>query len=284
MERIHRVLLALLAPLALATLVVAAAACDDDDENAQTLTAIPSVTVTARDFSFDAPDLIAGGRMAIDFRNEGREEHHAQLLRLNDGVSPEQLLAALEQDESAILQMATLASGPSVTGPGLRSEVILDLAEGNYLMLCVIPSADGVPHVAKGMLKPFQVSGGAPPAQPLRLDGEVVLADFSIQVPPLQTGERTLRVTNNGPQPHEVALMKLTDGATLADAQAFLRGEGPPPPSLSIGGAQAMGQGQRAWIRFDFTPGAYVAICFIPDPASGKPHFQLGMVTTFSVE
>jgi hypothetical protein len=284
MERIHRVLLALLAPVALASLIVAAAACDDDDDNAQPLAAIPSVTVTARDFSFEAPDLIAGGRVAIDFRNEGAEEHHAQFLRLNDGVRPEQLLAALQQDESAILQMSTLASGPSVTGPGLSSEVILDLTEGNYLMLCVIPSADGVPHVAKGMLKPFQVSGEAPPAQPLRLDGEIVLADFSIQMPPLQAGERTLRVTNNGPQPHEVALMKLTDGAAIAEAEAFLRGEGPPPPGLSIGGAQALGQGGRAWVRVELTPGAYAAICFIPDPATGKPHFLLGMATVFSVE
>lgn len=284
MHRVPRLLLALLTTAALASSLVGAACDGDGDEEAEAATAIPTVTVTARDFSFDAPETITGGRVAVQFRNEGAEDHHAQFVRLNGGVTPEQLLAALQQDESAILQMATLASGPSVTGPGITSETILDLTEGSYLMLCVIPSEDGVPHVAKGMLKPFQVTGGAQPTQPLRPDGEITLTDFSIRMPTLKAGEQTLSVTNNGPQPHEVAVIKLSDGATVADAQAFLRGEGPPPPSTSIGGAQALAQGERAWVQFDLTPGNYVAICFIPDPGTGQPHFALGMATPFTVE
>jgi len=31
-------------------------------------------------------------------------------------------------------------------------------------------------------------------------------------------------------------------------------------------------------------PGNYVAVCFVPDPASGKAHAELGMITPFTVQ
>lgn len=273
--------LLLLATALIATLGVLTSSCDDDEAEATT---IPSVTVTAREYSFDAPDTIPGGRVAIDFRNQGQEEHHAQFLKLNEGVTPEQFVAALPHGEDVVLSLTTIASGPGATSPGGDSEIILDLTEGSYMMLCFIPSDDGVPHLAKGMLRPFQVSGGATAAQPLDLDGEVVLGDFSIAMPEVDAGEQTFRVTNNGPQPHEVVVLKLTEGATSADVQAFVQGQAEPPSSVSLGGTTGIAPGERAWVRFDMTPGAYVAICFIPDPTTGKSHFQLGMVSTFTVD
>jgi hypothetical protein len=272
-------------PLLAATVVVLAcvlaSGCDDDKAKAQTL---PSATITAQEYSFDAPDTITGSRVAIDFKNQGQEDHHAQFVRLNDGVTAEQLLAALPQGEEALPTMTTIASGPGATSPGEESEIILDLTEGSYLMLCFITSEDGVPHLAKGMLRPFQVSGGTADPQPLDLDGEVVLSDFSIVMPPIESGERTFRVTNNGPLPHEVVLMKLTEGATFADVEAFVQGRAAPPPSVLLGGTTGIAPGGRAWVRFDAKPGTYVAICFIPDPPSGRSHYELGMVSTFTVD
>jgi hypothetical protein len=134
------------------------------------------------------------------------------------------------------------------------------------------------------MIRPFQVSGGAPAAQPLDLDGEIVLSDFSIAMPEVEAGEQTFRVTNNGPLPHEVVLMKLTEGATVADVEAFLQGQAGPPSSVLLGGTTGIAPGGRAWVRFDVKPGTYVAICFIPDPPSGKSHYELGMVSTFTVD
>jgi hypothetical protein len=271
----------LLATVAIAIAGVAATACDDDETKA---TSLPTATITAHDYSYESPDTIPGGRVAINFKNEGQEGHHAQFLRLNDGVTAEQLVAALPQGEEVLLSMTTIAGGPGATDPGLESEIILDLSEGSYLMLCFITSEDGVPHLAKGMLQPFQVSGNTTDAQPLELDGEVVLSDFSITMPEVEAGEQTLRVTNNGPLPHEVVLLKLTEGATAADVQAFLQGQAGPPASVSLGGTTGIAPGGRAWVRFDATPGTYVAICFIPDPPSGRSHYELGMVSTFTVD
>jgi hypothetical protein len=36
--------------------------------------------------------------------------------------------------------------------------VTLNLEAGTYVLACFIPSPDGVPHLAKGMLMPIQVS------------------------------------------------------------------------------------------------------------------------------
>lgn len=30
-------------------------------------------------------------------------------------------------------------------------------------------------------------------------------------------------------------------------------------------------------------PGHYAVVCFVPDPTTGKPHYQMGMVTFFTV-
>ncbi len=41
--------------------------------------------------------------------------------------------------------------------------------------------------------------------------------------------------------------------------------------------------GKSALVAVDLTPGNYVALCFIPDPKTRKPHFMLGMATPFTV-
>jgi hypothetical protein len=35
----------------------------------------------------------------------------------------------------------------------------MNLTPGNYALICLIPSPDGVPHVAKGMMVPIEVAG-----------------------------------------------------------------------------------------------------------------------------
>jgi hypothetical protein len=37
-------------------------------------------------------------------------------------------------------------------------------------------------------------------------------------------------------------------------------------------------------VKLNPTPGNYMALCFVPDPTTGKPHFALGMITSFSVQ
>jgi hypothetical protein len=59
--------------------------------------AIPTVAIGAADYSFTAPDGISGGLTRLQLTNTGKEAHHAQLVRLNDGVTVQQFQAALQQ-------------------------------------------------------------------------------------------------------------------------------------------------------------------------------------------
>lgn len=256
--------------------------------------AIPEVTIRAQEFAFTAPAQINAGLVAVTLVNDGKEQHHAQLARLNDGVTMNQLQTAMQGSPDAALALVSLYGGPGVISPGKSQKVTLNLKEGNYILLCFVSGSDNVPHLAKGMLTPFQVAAaptgaaGAPPAgiaEP-KSDGTVTLKDYAIQAPvEVSAGAHTWKITNEGPEPHEMALFKMAAGKTAADLQAFFQNPAGPPPFESFGGMQALSSGLSAWLHADLTPGTFVALCFVPSPKEGgKAHVELGMLTSFTVK
>lgn len=246
---------------------------------------IPQVTIKAHDFSYEGPSKLNAGLNTIKLTNEGQEMHHAQLARLNDGVTMEQLQQALQTDENAALGMVTLAGGPGAIGPSQSTEATLNLAPGHYLMLCFIPSADGVPHLAKGMISTFEVAGTQSAAAELKADRTVTLKDFMFDLPQqIKGGLQTWKIVNAGPQPHEIIMFRINDGKTLDDVMKWAETMAGAPPFTMIGGMQGLTPGQTGWLTMDLKPGSYVASCDIPDPASGKPHSELGMLMPFTVQ
>jgi hypothetical protein len=240
--------------------------------------------MVGRDFAFEAPAEAPAGLITFSFKNEGAAVHHAQVARLNAGVTFEQLMAAFEQGETAALPLFTPVGGPSLTDPGQTSRVALDLKPGAYALLCLVPDQDGVPHLAHGMARPLTIAGEAQTAPEPQADLTVAMADFQYTVPgEVQTGPQTWKIVNDGPQPHELVLHKLAPGKTAEDVIAFFQNPQDQPPFANAGGMQALPQGEAGWAHLDLAPGAYVAICYIPDPASGKRHMDLGMVKQLTV-
>ena len=171
--------------------------------------------------------------------------------------------------------------------PGQSQEVILTIAQGQYIMLCFVSGPDNIPHFIKGMYKFFTVNGPSNTdqvSQP-QVNGQVMLRDFSIVLPAsIPAGPLMLQVTNQGSQPHEMALLKLIPGKTMKDALAFLQQPAGPPPFGDAGGMGALNPGMSGWVKLNLASGHYVALCFVPDPTTGKPHFALGMMTSFAVQ
>lgn len=247
--------------------------------------AIPNISVIGRDFSFDAPDTVPAGAVSITFTNEGAESHHGQIFRINDDVTMDQVTAAFMESPGAALALGEFYGGPGAIGPRGREEVIVDLPTGQYLFLCFIAGPDRVPHLAKGMIKSFTVVDSGTPAAAQAADAEATLFDFNFTLPEFKSGPSIVKVTNEGPQGHEMNLLRLAEGKGLADVLAFFGGQVQgPPPFAGIGGMQGLEVGGSGWIKLDLSPGTYVAICNIPDPGSGKSHAQLGMVAEFSVQ
>lgn len=292
-------------PMVLALSLVAAACGDDDDDDddagsptattaAATTTSttvaaaeINDVAVTAADFSFDAPASIPAGLSTLTLENTGAESHQAQLLLLNDGVTPADFAAAAQDSEEAVFALVSFAGGPGPAAPEGGSQATVDLEAGQYMMVCFIPSPDGVPHIAKGMVRPLEVTPSTgPAATPPEADAEVTLKDFAFDAPAtIDAGKTTIAVTNAGPQPHEMGVVKLSEGVTPEQVQAIFSAppgaEAPagPPPFTDAGGFQAIVPGGEGWATVDFEAGAtYALVCFVPDAASGAPHVALGML------
>jgi uncharacterized cupredoxin-like copper-binding protein len=244
------------------------------------------ITVKTTDYAFDAPDQVNAGIVSIKMENNGKEPHHMQLARLPDGKTIADLQAALGQGEEAALALLEFAGGPSVLDPGKSGEVVLNLREGNYVLMCFVSSADGTPHFAKGMLKPMTVVAGGGNAQAPSSEATITLKDFEFVGLPAQVsaGKHTWEVKNEGPQPHEAYIVKLAAGQTMDDVGAFFQNPVGPPPFESVGGMQALQVGKNGWMVMDFQPGNYIALCAVPDPATGKPHAELGMVMPFTVQ
>lgn len=279
----------------LSTALVAACAAPAAD------TPPPSVALTASDYAFSIADTVAGGFVNVSFTNSGAEDHHAQIIRLNDGVTREQfretLAAAMQavptEGEGALMrifEISTLAGGPGMLAPGRVVDVVADLAPGEYVLMCFVPGPDGVPHIVKDMMKFFTVAAPAATQQMPTPAFTVNLADFAFsEVPAISAGRTTIEVQNSGPEPHEMTVLKL-EGVTAEQLLQMMASPMPtdsahgPPPFTSVGGVQGLMPGSKGWVTLDLTPGNYVLLCFIPSPANkGAPHLALGMVKEFTV-
>lgn len=262
--------------------------------SAQALGAAPNVvTITATDYRFDAPASIPAGFTTIRIVNQGKMLHHAALVRLTDGKTVADLGKALEKP-GPFPAWAIMAGGPNSPRPdGGSSEVTLSLVAGSYAILCFVPDPGGVPHFAKGMMVPLTVTpaAGASAMAPTA-DVTVSLADYSFSPSAaLTAGKHTIAVVNDGPQPHELVLVKLAPGKTAEDMASWVgKLEGPaskappgPPPGEPLGGVSPMVQGDTAYFPVDLTPGDYGLFCFLPDKSDGKPHAEHGMIKEFKV-
>jgi plastocyanin len=250
--------------------------------------ALQDFEITGTDFAFEMPASIPAGLTSITLTNEGQEEHQAQVAGINEGSTFEDLTAALaSNNEVAALGMLTLSGGPTGVVPGDSGTTAGNLPPGQYALLCFVRSPDGVPHFAKGMLAPFEVTGTASTDELPAGDAEMTLQDFAfVGLNELDAGEHTISVTNDGPQAHEATLVELAEGVEIGDLIPMFTSTEPPtgPPFTSVGGITAIMPNTSATIDVEVEPGNYAWLCFVPDPASGQPHVVLGMVGALTVE
>ena len=246
---------------------------------------VRTITVTASDYAFAAPDSVPAGLTEIRLENRGAEMHHAFLIRLDGGKTMGDLFASMRGD-GPLPSWAREVGGPNTPGPGGESTAMLRLATGRYAMICVIPSPDGKPHVMKGMAKEIVVTPATSNTANanVRVSSTMTLLDYAFQFSqPLAAGRQTIRVKNDAAQPHEVLVVRLQPGKKPADVLAWMEKMEGPPPGAPIGGTTPLARGEENLITMDLTPGEYGLICFAPDAKDGKPHFVHGMMTQFTV-
>jgi hypothetical protein len=272
----------------------------------------PESVYSAKEYAFDGPVEIAAGVSKLTMQNVGMMDHHFMLLKFADGKTMADFGPAMEQGLGGLATLGVAVGGPGSASPGENSSVLMDLVEGNYVAMCLIPDDDGIPHAAKGMVLPITVTAAATPTAQVALtaDATVTLTEFHFMGIPETSaaGPQLWEITNTGTQLHEMGIAKLAPGVTFEMVQAMLMSTEATPaadmaamatpdaatndmatpaaagaPFTSIGGAAPMSPGTSLWYTADLDAGDYFAICFVPDSESGAPHFVLGMISPFTI-
>lgn len=257
---------------------------------------MPTFTITAdqttpdgkMSYSLSGTEAQAGVGTIVLKNADTMMPHQAQLMRLNEGVTAEQFTAALLSPEgiAAVVPLAEFAGGPNAVEPGGTSSVVANLDAGaTYMVMCQIPGPNGQPHYALGMLGSFTTSAQANSAAMPTPGNTVDLSDFKFTEPSTVDWTKPITVTNDGPQPHELTVLAAAPGKTLDDVKAALASEpAGPPPYQTMGGVAALAAGMTQDTTLDLQPGTYLLVCFVVDPATGQPHYMLGMEQEITVQ
>ncbi|MGE0441505.1 MAG: hypothetical protein AB7L66_20295 [Gemmatimonadales bacterium] len=270
-------------PLVFAAALVCAGACAKEADPAPAAATTPVVDVVATEFSFASPDTLPAGWVTIRIRDDGQQLHHASLARLDDGKTIADLAKLGPTDPLPAWFVPFGGPQTPVPGGGV-TEATVHLDAGSYVLFCVIPGPDGVPHLMKGMAKPFVVAGPPGGSEPVA-DVTLTLTDYAFGLSaPLTAGHHVIKIEVGAGQAHEVLLVRMNPGKRAADLAAWVEKMDGPPPAVPVGGIGPLVPGGTNYVPVDLTPGDYAFLCFLPDAKDGVPHVGHGMMSDFTVQ
>jgi hypothetical protein len=235
------------------------------------------------DFAFRAPATARAGFVRARVVNRGPSPHHLLFTKVPDTSSIATLYKAITTGSTNLVLKDW--GGPNITARGDSSEAIVELKPGRYLLTCWMMGTDKREHVMSGMMSLVDVKrfpGGPVPNADLILRAKDYSLDFS-SAP--TRGHHLVRLENSGPQEHDVQIVKLRPGETVAQLLKWANAGliGAPPVGVLAGGATGIDKGNRVWFPLDLTPGRYAMFCFVPDRKDNKPHLLHGMLREFTV-
>lgn len=238
----------------------------------QTAGDIPVMTIKMVDGELSAPDEVPSGPVALV--NESGLP--VEPVRLNDGVTFEELTATLAENEEAVLDLVSL-QGSSENAVG---QIIYDLSPGQYVVADTSEEGDAL----VGPITVGEPSGATPPTANVNVD----LVDFNFAIPSeIKAGPQLWQINNKGEQWHELVIIKLDEGVAMDDVMAMIMSEeetSGPPPFEMVAMWSPMGVGTTAWVEWDLPAGAYTVLCFLPDlKGDFQPHAAHGMVANLTV-
>ena len=267
-------------------LLLAAVACSRPaDDAALAPQGANVVDVMAMDYSFNMPDTLPAGYTTFRLMSHGQEFHEVQLIRLEEGKTMADFVALTPtEDPPAWVVLYGGTAPPPMDGTPVEST--LDLPAGRYLAVCFVPSPDGTPHMAKGMVKEFVVVPSDVQRTPPVADITLTMKDYTWEFStPVTAGQHVIEVLNAGPHPHQTIMIRLNDGVTVEQFMAWVEaGMTGDPLGSPVGGVTVFGPGGGPnWFTHNFTAGTYALFCFITNPGEDQPHVALGMMMTFTI-
>lgn len=157
--------------------------------------------IVATDTGFDAPKSVPAGLRHVVFENHGSQIHEAMLVKLPEGMKPEDYVAEVKRD-SLFPKGALDYSGPGLISPGESSEMWLRVDPGQYILICWNEG-----HAKSTPVHPFTVEYGMSDDAMPKEDLLLKLRDYRFELEGnLTKGSHVIRVETPGPAMHEVDL------------------------------------------------------------------------------
>ena len=264
----------------------------------------PSVTVRLTDDAILAPEEVSAGPTVFIVENEEAGPGHAFVFRVPDEVSDAELASTLSQG-SVIEQTPDWFWSADFLGNADRATIenpavaLVAVEPGRYVV--------GDPYRPMPEFAQFTVS--EPDLAVVDLpqpDLSVELFEMGFSLPDeIEGGPQLWEVRSTGGMLHEMAIFPVPDSATPEQVQAAISAElaaefgGDPVETRQT--IDALGDEWVGWsadlmagvgvlspqagslAQVDLEPGAYGAVCYIPEPNSGMAHVMLGMADVFRV-
>jgi hypothetical protein len=244
--------------------------------------AIPEIALVGTSDALTFPSEVSAGINHITVRNDSDTIMHTFTMRIPDGMSDDEALAALPKEDPGDWFATTLFAGspdePEPGGGELTGYV--NYLPGRYMV--VNPFSDGI-------VTPFEVAGDAWGRPAPVADIEIGLIDMAYLgfEAPIPAGPHLWRLTNHGTMWHDMTTFKAPDGSTVDDM--FAAFETTPEDQIfpdgyeTTGGIGATSPGVTTWVELNLAPGTHIAACFLPGD-DGTPHGFQGMIAAFEVE
>lgn len=240
----------------------------------------------------------ATGYYEFTLDNRGDDSYKIDVLRLGEGKTAEDYKKALETLMTAFQEggdvgagFAALREAASIVGvvwaeAGASGTAGLLLEPGSY----ILSGGCGKCPPDQQLLRSLTVEDG-PRAEAPQAEVTADMVDFHFNGVPaeLTAGPKVWEIANTGEQGHVFILIRLAEGRTLDDLTAWLASleamDTPMPSDLGedVPAGAYLDLGGRYFETIDLKPGTYAVICPVPDPTSGKPHHELGMIQALTV-
>lgn len=164
--------------IALAALVLAASGAP------RGIAAPENIEIVTMDYAFKLPTELPAGRAAFRLRNAGKKRHELNISLLKPGVTPQQVLAAMNASQS-MTPLLEAGVGVLFADAGERSSaaVSTELIPGrSYFVRCIFRDSASKPkHENMGMFGIIRVGATKTPAQATTPIDTIVGTDYAFQ-------------------------------------------------------------------------------------------------------
>lgn len=245
-----------------------------------------TATEAGKQLRLAVPKSVAAGLVTVKLSNRGKAFHEAQLIRIDQGHTPQDALKVIAAEGAPAPSWIHPAGGTGPAPPGGERSATQWLRRGNYIVYDAPFQNEG--RGLKFGVASFKVEGEADYGAELPTTAAKIEAyEYGFRVSGLTAGKNTIEFSNTGREPHHVIAVPYGPGATLAEIRKAFRGEGGAEPPLdyektSYTARIAGGAKQITELALD-KPGKYALLCFVSDRKGGPPHVAQGMIAEITV-